>query len=66
MAGKKIVIYWNGKAGGDNLWSNIEALLKEKLQNPIVLMYDGPFDLGDDYAAKIAKEADGFIYGVGD
>jgi hypothetical protein len=64
--GKKIAIYWNGKAGGDNFWNNVEALLKEKLPNASVLRYNGPFDLGDTQAARIAKEADGFFYGVGD
>lgn len=66
LSGKKIAIYWNGKAGGDNLWDNIEALLKEKIHNPTVLRYEGPFDPGDTLAAKIANEADAFIYGVGD
>jgi hypothetical protein len=65
-AGKRIAIYWNGKAGGDNFWDDIEALLKEKLPNAHVSRYDGPFDLGDDRAAKIAGEADAFLYGVGD
>ncbi len=66
LSGKKIAIYWNGKAGGDNLWNNIEALLREKIRNSTILRYEGPFDLGDTMAAKIAKEADVFIYGVGD
>ena len=66
LSGKKIAIYWNGKAGGDNLWNNIEALLKEKIQNPDILRYQGAFDLGDALAEKIAKEADAFMYGVGD
>ncbi len=66
LTGKKIAIYWNGKAGGDNLWDNIEALLKERLPSANVLRYDGPFDLGDAQAAEIAKEADAFFYGVGD
>lgn len=66
LSSKKIAIYWNGKAGGDNLWNNVEALLNEKIQNPYVMRYQGPFDLGDALAAKIAKEADAFIYGVGD
>jgi hypothetical protein len=65
-SGKRIAIYWNGKAGGDNFWNNIEALLKEKIPNAQVLRFDGPFDLGDDRAAKIAGEADAFFYGVGD
>jgi hypothetical protein len=66
LAGKKIAVYWNGKAGGDNFWNNIEALLKERLPKSFVLRYNGPFDLGDAQAAKIAREADGFFYGVGD
>ena len=66
LSGKKIAIYWNGKAGGDNLWNNVEALLKEKIQNPIVLRYEGAFDLGDALAAKISAEADAFVFGVGD
>lgn len=66
LSGKKIAIYWNGKAGGDNLWNNIEKLLKEKIRNATILRYEGPFDLGDTLAARISKEADAFIYGVGD
>jgi hypothetical protein len=66
LAGKKIAIYWNGKAGGDNFWNNIEALLKEKLPDTGILRYHGPFDLGDAQAAQIAREADAFFYGVGD
>jgi hypothetical protein len=66
LSGRKIAIYWNGKAGGDNLWNNVEALLKEKIKNPNILRYEGPFDLGDALAAKIAHEVDAFIYGVGD
>ena len=66
LANKKIAIYWNGKQGGDNFWSNVEALIKLKLPNATVLRYNGPFDLGDAQAAKIAKETDAFLYGVGD
>jgi hypothetical protein len=66
LTGKKIAIYWNGKAGGDNFLNNIEALVREKLSTAVILRYNGPFDLGDAQAAKIAKEADAFFYGVGD
>ena len=66
LAGRKIAIYWNGKEGGDNFWSNVEGLIKLKLPNTAVLRYSGPFDLGDAQAAKIAKETDAFLYGVGD
>ena len=30
LAGKKIGIYWIGKAGGNNFWDEIEQLLKAK------------------------------------
>ncbi len=66
LAGKKIAVYWNGKEGGDNFWSNIETLIKLRLPNTNVLRYNGPFDLGDAQAAKIARETDAFLYGVGD
>ncbi len=66
LTGKKIAIYWNGKEGGDNFWNDVEGFVKEKLPNTTILRYNGPFDLGDAQAAKIAKEADAFFYGVGD
>jgi hypothetical protein len=66
LAGKRLAIYWNGKAGGDNFWNDIEALVKQKLPNTVILRYSGAFDLGDAKAAQIAKEADAFFYGVGD
>jgi hypothetical protein len=66
LAGKKIGLYWNGKAGGNHFWNRIEQLLKEKLPNTTVLRYEGAFDLGDGPAAIIAKETDAFFYGVGD
>ena len=66
LAGKKIGIYWIGKAGGNNFFDGIESLLKERYPTAAVLRYRGPFDLGDRRAAEIAKEVDTFIYGVGD
>jgi len=66
LANRKIAIYWNGKEGGDNFWSDVEALIRLRLPNTTVLRYNGPFDLGDAQAAKIAKETDAFLYGVGD
>ena len=66
LAGRKVAIYWNGKEGGDNFWSGVEGLMKLKLPNTTVLRYNGPFDLGDAQAAKIAGETDAFLYGVGD
>jgi len=66
LAGKKIGLYWNGKAGGNNFWNAIEQQLKEKLPDTTVLRYQGAFDLGDDLAAKLVRETDAFLYGVGD
>jgi hypothetical protein len=66
LAGKKIGLYWNGKAGGDHFWNEIERQLREKLPKTEVVRYQGAFDLGDALAARITKETDAFFYGVGD
>lgn len=64
--GKKIGLYWNEKPGGIHFWNSIEMLLKEKLPDTTILRYSGAFDLGDKLAARMASEADAFLYGVGD
>jgi hypothetical protein len=66
LAGKKIGLYWNGKVGTDVFFDTVEKLLKEKFPTIKVLRYTGAFDLGDKLAAKIAKEVDTLINGVGD
>ena len=64
LAGKKIGLYWNGKAGGDHFWNQVELLLKSKLPNTTILRYQGAFDLKDELAKKVAGETDAFLYGV--
>ena len=66
IAGKKIGIYWNGKAGADNLLDVVAELLKEKFPSSTILRYDGPLDAGDERATAMCSEADTIIYGVGD
>jgi len=66
LSGKKIGIYWNGKAGGNYFWNNIERLLKEKLPQTTVLRYEGPYEISENAALKMASEVDAFFYGVGD
>jgi len=66
LSGKRIGIYWNGKAGGNHFWNVIGQLLKEKLPNATILRYDGAYDLGDPLAVRISGEVDAFLYGVGD
>ena len=66
LAAKKIGIYWNEKAGGNNFWDVIEELLTQAFPTAKIVRYRGPFDPGDTKAATIAKECDTFIYGVGD
>ena len=66
LSGKKIGIYWLGKAGGNNFWDGVDELLKERFPKAIIVRYRGPFDLGDEMAAKISKEVDTVLYGVGD
>ena len=66
LAGKKIGLYWNGKAGGNYFWNLIEQRLKEKLPGTTVIRYNGAYDIGDPLAGKLAGEVDAFFYGVGD
>jgi len=63
---KRIGLYWNGKLDGDYFWDTIEGLLKKKFPTATVFRYNGPGDLGEALAAKMAKEVDAFLYGVGD
>ena len=66
LAGKTVGIYWNDKAGGNFFWDVVEAELKAKAPTTRIVRYEGPFDPGDAKAASMAKEADAFLYGVGD
>jgi hypothetical protein len=66
LDGKKIGIYWIGKAGGDNFWDGVEQLLNERHPGATTVRYAGPFDLGDAEAARLAREVDTIFYGVGD
>jgi len=66
LGGKRIGIYWNGKPDGDYFWDTVENLLKKKYPSVTVKRYNGPGDLGEELAARIASEVDAFLYGVGD
>jgi hypothetical protein len=66
LSGKRIGIYWNRKAGGNNFWDVVEEQLKEKFPTAKIIRFDGGFDPGEKRVAAISKEADTFLYGVGD
>ena len=66
LAGKKIGLYWLGKPDGDVFFARVQKLLEEKFPTAKILQYTGGFDIGDPLAAKMAKEVDTFVYGVGD
>jgi hypothetical protein len=66
LAGKKIGLYSNGKAGTSVFFDTLERLLKERFPTATLLRYTGAFDPGEKLAAKIAEECDTFIDGVGD
>src|ERR1035437_4172919 len=66
LAGKRIGIYWNNKAGGNNFWDVVAVALKDKYPTARIIRYDGPFDPGDKMAQAMAGEVDLFLYGVGD
>jgi len=56
LKGKTVGLYWNEKPGGNHFWNGVESLLKEKLPDTVIIRYSGSFDLGDEMAAKIAKD----------
>ena len=67
LAGKRIGIYWNRKAGGNNFWDVVETELKQRFPTAkIVRFSEGGFDPGDKRVAAMVKEVDTFLYGVGD
>ncbi len=66
LSSKRVALYWNGKDGGDNLLSALEEVLRAKYPKSIIIRYQGTHQISDQLADKIAKEADTFIYGVGD
>lgn len=66
LSAAKIGVYWNGKAGADNLLSVIGDLLKGRFPASTIVRYDGPLDIGDDRATAMSSKVDAFIYGVGD
>jgi len=66
LAGKKVGIYWLGKAGGDNFFDAFEKVLKEKYPTVTTIRYKGPLEIPAKMAAQVAKEVDTLVYGVGD
>jgi hypothetical protein len=66
LAGKTIGLYWNGKAGADNLLDALEVLLRERFPATKIRRYEGPLDVGETLAADLSEQTDTFVYGVGD
>ena len=66
LNGKKLILYSNGKPGMDNLYTVLAEMLEKDYPGISVTMMTGAFLIRDDDAEKIAKEMDGFVYGVGD
>ena len=66
LAGKKIGLYSNMKQGMDNFYTVFEELLKQKYPDATVMKVSGAFLIRDEDAEALAKEADAFVYGVGD
>ena len=66
IAGKKIGLYSNSKPGMDNFYTVFEELLKEKYPTVTTTKVAGAFLIRDEDAEALAKEADAFVYGVGD
>ncbi len=66
LSGKKIGLYSNMKQGMDNFYIVFEELLKKKYPEVTTMKVSGAFLIRDEDAEAMAKEADAFVYGVGD
>ncbi len=66
LNGKKIGLYSNGKPGMDNLYAVMGEMLKARYPDVSIVNMTGAFLIRDDDARDLAKEVDGFVYGVGD
>ena len=66
LSGKKIGLYSNMKQGMDNFYIVFEELLKKKYPEATTMKVSGAFLIRDEDAEVMAKEADAFVYGVGD
>jgi hypothetical protein len=66
LDGKTIGLYSNSKPGMDNFYTVFEEMLKEKYPSVKTVTMSGAFLIRDDDAETLAKQADAFIYGVGD
>ena len=66
LDGKTIGLYSNGKPGMDNFYAVFEEILKEKYPSVKTVKSSGAFLIRDEDAEALAKQADAFVYGVGD
>ena len=66
LSGKKIGLYSNMKQGMDNFYIVFEELLKKKYPEATTMKVSGAFLIRDEDAEAMAKDADAFVYGVGD
>jgi hypothetical protein len=66
LSGKKIGLYSNMKQGMDNFYIVFEELLRKKYPDTTTMKVSGAFLIRDEDAEAMAKEADAFVYGVGD
>jgi hypothetical protein len=66
LDGKTIGLYSNNKPGMDNFYTVFEDILKEKYPTVKTVTFRGAFLIRDEDAEALAKQADAFVYGVGD
>ena len=66
LNGKTIGLYSNSKPGMDNFYTVFEELLTERYPTIKIVKFKGAFLIRDEDAESLAKQADAFVYGVGD
>ena len=68
LAGKKVGLIPNIKAGAENLFDVLEELLKQKYPDITVLRYPARMlrqELAEEFQ-QVAKECDAFVHAIGD
>ena len=66
LTGKKVGLFWNGKAGADFFMNAVSDLIKERYPETVVRLFEGPLHPSDEQIEEVASQSDAVIYGMGD
>ena len=66
LEGKRIGLFWNGKAGADLFMDVVSEMLHNKYPGAEIKRFEGPLNPPDDLVETVAEQSDAVIYGIGD